>query len=97
MAQFDVYRFEGTLVLDCQSDLLAYLNTRVVVPLLEHSTELNPAARLNPAFEIQGRSYIMATQFVATVSASNLSEPVTSLADHHINIIGAMDVLLTGV
>lgn len=34
MAQFDVYRVRGNvLVLDCQSDLLSSLTSRFVVPL----------------------------------------------------------------
>ena len=35
MSQFDVYRIpDGPLVVDCQTDLLNYLQSRFVVPLL---------------------------------------------------------------
>lgn len=58
MVRFDVYRGIGgaDLLLDCQSDLLRDLNTRFVVPLQLLENAPQPARRLNPVFEIEGRS-----------------------------------------
>lgn len=97
MAQFDVHRVDGVLVVDCQSDLLASLNTRVVIPLLERDAGLKPATRLNPVLDVEGSPYVMATQFIATVPAQLLGSAIASLAARNIEIIGAMDFLLTGV
>lgn len=81
MAKFDVYRQKngGALVLDCQADLLGDLNTRLVVPLLPMSEAPAPAARLNPAFEVDGTRFVMVTQFAATVPMRELGEVVQSL------------------
>lgn len=98
MAQFDVWRTsEGALVIDCQSNLLKHLNTRLVVPLL-HADQFDAVARrLNPLFTIEETDYVMYTQFTATFPVSQLSEIVMNLDDDSLSIIGALDVLLTGV
>ena len=70
MPQFDVYRTrEGDLLLDCQSDALGHLTTRLAAPLLPADQSPDQRARLNPSFEIDGRSYVMVTQFAAAVNA----------------------------
>lgn len=98
MAQFDVWRTsEGALVIDCQSNLLKHLNTRLVVPLL-HADQFDVVARrLNPLFTIEETDYVMYTQFTATLPVSQLSEIVMNLDDDSLSITGALDVLLTGV
>jgi toxin CcdB len=98
MAKFDVFRRragEGYL-LDCQADLLSQLNTRFVVPLLPVEEAPKPAARLNPVFELEGKSYAMMTQFAAAVLVGELGERVASLADRDIEIINALDMLISG-
>ena len=98
MAKFDVYRMRqgGTLVIDCQADLLSDLSTRLVVPLLARSDAPKPAARLNPIFTIADEQMIMATQFAATVPCSELGEPLTSLRQHDLTIGNALDMLISG-
>ena len=69
MPKYDVFpnpSGDGFL-LDVQSDLLNDLNTRVVVPLLPSASAPKPATRLNPAFDINGESVVMVTQFMAAV------------------------------
>jgi toxin CcdB len=97
MAQFDVHRFDGGLVLDCQADLLDHLNSRFVVPLLPLDGAPKPAKRLNPIFEIDGQDHMMATQFASAVQRKDLGKFVTSLADRGLEITGAVDVLISGV
>jgi CcdB protein len=51
MAQFDVYR-------NANPELLEPLATRIVVPLCKlDAVGGKPAERLNPQFEIEGRSW----------------------------------------
>jgi toxin CcdB len=98
MARFDVYGLrqgEG-LVLDCQADLLRDLKTRFVVPLLPEDDAPRAADRLNPVFYLGGRSYVMATQFAATVHVRELADLVGSLQREEIAITNALDMLLTG-
>lgn len=99
MAQFDVHRLVrgNGLVIDCQSDLLAHLDTRFVAPLVQPSDLLPAARRLNPVFQLEGAPWAMQTQAAAAIRKRDLGEVVASLADRDTEIVGAFDVLLTGV
>ncbi len=97
MAQFDVHRLGDRLVIDCQSDLLAQLNTRVVVPLIPRGQAPAPAGRFNPLFAIDGADHVMDTQFTSAVERRELGAVVTSLADRSFEIVEAFDVLISGV
>ena len=99
MAQFDVHALKSGcgLVVDCQSDLLAQLNTRLVVPLLPSESAPQPAQRLNPRFTIAGHEHVMVTQFAAAVRVDELGEVVTSFRASSFEIVGALDVLVSGV
>lgn len=99
MARFDVYEncFGPGLLLDCQADLLSHLNTRLVAPLLPPEEAPRPALRLNPAFDVGGRRYLMVTQYAGAVELRELGAKVASLADQGREIMMALDFLLTGV
>ncbi|MBT2133508.1 CcdB family protein [Croceibacterium sp. LX-88] len=99
MAQFQVHRLTAgkTLVLDCQSDLLDPIDSRFVVPLIPLKDAPQPARKLNPVFSIGGEDYVMLTQAASAVHRRELGETVGSLAEHHIEIVGALNVLISGV
>ena len=97
MAQFDVRRLGDGLVVDCQSDLLNHIDTRFVVPLASDEFAAIAVRRLNPAFEIAGKTCIMVTQQAAAVPRIELGEVVTSLPDRSSEITDALDVLISGV
>lgn len=97
MARFDVFALKsGGYVLDCQADLLSDLNTRFVVPLLPESKAPPPARQLNPVFQIEGKGYLMATQFCAAISTSELEGKVASLHPEDRRIMNALDMLISG-
>lgn len=97
MAQFDVHRLsKDRLAIDCQADLLDYLASRLVVPLVPLDKAM-PARRLNPVFNIRGHDYVMLTEAAAAVPLRELGEVVASLADRSFEITGALDVLISGV
>jgi toxin CcdB len=98
MARFDVcgLRQGGGLVLDCQADLLADLKTRFVVPLLREAEAPKAADRLNPTFYLGGESFVMATQFAATVHVRELGDVIASFKREETAIANALDMLLTG-
>lgn len=97
MAQFDVWRTsDDDLVIDCQSDLLGHLNTRLVAPLLTSDQFEVVARQLNPLFMVDDVEYVMYTQFAAAVPTNQLEEKVTNLEDSHIIITNALDMLITG-
>lgn len=100
MARFDVYRSRtapATYLLDCQADLLSGLNTRFVVPLMSLEQAPKPAGRLNPGLAIEGRQVVMVTQFAAAILVAELGELVMSLQDDNSVLIGALDMLISGV
>lgn len=97
MAQFDVHEFAGGLVIDCQSDLLGHIASRLVVPLVPISGAPAPAGRLNPVFDIAGKRYVMVTESAGAVRTQSLGPIVASLSDRSFEITGAFDVLLSGV
>lgn len=97
MAQFDVYRLEtGEIVLDIQTDLLGYFDSRIVVPLM--SAELAPIAhpRLNPTFEIGDDRYIMVTQFATAIRTSSLLRSIADLTQRYDAIRSALDMIFLG-
>lgn len=96
MARFDVYNLTDTLVVDCQADLLDYLDRRFVVPLIPPEKIPAPIRRLHPQLEIDGRAYIMATHMAASVPVKLLSKRLLSLDRHQDAIAAALDMLLVG-
>ena len=97
LAQFDVHRFGGDLVVNCQSDLLSELETRAVVPLVPRARAPKAAGRFNPVFVIDGEDHVMTTQFIGAVERNRLGAVVASLVDRSYEITGAIDVLTGGV
>lgn len=98
MARFDVHRSRDgrDVLLDCQSDFLSHLATRFMVPLLPQ-TRISPAIqRLNPVFDVEGRSVVMYTQLAAAVPLRELGPPVASLSGEQDRIVAALDFLLSG-
>ena len=97
MAQFDVYRLQnGQLVVDLQTDLIGIEASRVVAPLRE-SGGYTSFPGLTPDIEFQGRAWIVRTQELAAVAASELGSTVGSLAEHRDALKRALDILIDGV
>jgi toxin CcdB len=105
MAQFDVFRNPNAAsraripyLLDVQSDLLDALATCIVVPLCKPEVlGGKPAERLNPAFDIDGRKFLMLTPELAGVPRKALGGRVGNLAAHRTEIIAALDIAFTGI
>jgi toxin CcdB len=97
MARYDVYPGSRGLgfLLDCQSDLLDDLDTRVVVPLMPVAG-FSPVLRLNPVFVVNNTTLIMATQLIFAIPCERLGRPVANLESEHFDIVRALDILLTG-
>lgn len=81
MARLDVYsrRRGAGVLLNIQADLIARLNTKVVVTLLPVGAAPTPADRLNPIFEVKGAKMSMATQFMAAAVLSELTLRIATL------------------
>jgi toxin CcdB len=102
MVQFDVHRNPKRgafpLLLDVQADLLSSLATRVVVPMTKLDPRgPKPISRLNPIAAVDGVKYALVFQELAAIPKSALGERVASLAGRRVDLIAALDLLLTGV
>lgn len=102
MAQFDLYHNPSggpyPLLLDIQADLLSSLATRVVVPMAKIGRQgPKPITRLNPVVKLGRVEYLLVFQELAAVPLSVLGPCCGSLAARRTELIGALDLLFTGI
>lgn len=105
MAQFSVYRNKNPdskgvypYLVDVQADLLEDLQTRVVIPLTKAATlTKKPLKTLTPAITIDGEQYIALTPQLAGIASADLGPRVTVIPEYREALIGALDLLITGV
>jgi toxin CcdB len=105
MPQFAVYknrddatRGQFPLLLDVQSDLLEALKTRVVLPLSPAVTAKARAMQsLTPNITVAGKEYLMVTPQLAGISVRELGTLVDTVPSESGKIIGAIDLLISGI
>jgi toxin CcdB len=104
MSQFDAHRNpvqpdsdRMPFVLDVQSESLDALPTRVVVPLLRAELLRDRIRRLHPEFLIGDMRVVMVTTEIGTLPRGTLGVSIVSLHNRRDDIIGAIDMLITGV
>ena len=98
MAQFDVHSIEGHgLVVNCQSDLLNDLRSRVVAPLRKPDEPTVSHSRLNPLVRINQTEYRVAVQFLRAVDNRLLGEKIGSLLDYEYDLKAAIDMIVSGL
>ena len=99
MRRFDYFHDEDGkgYLLNVQSEMLVGLNTAAVVPLVPAKTVRTPIRNLNPVFQIDGKDYLMRTQFLGAVPKSMLKNSAGSLSQMYSEIMNALDMLFTGV
>jgi toxin CcdB len=104
MAQFDVFfnkdprsKRRTPYLLDIQSDLLASLATRLVVPLRPRADATAPTIeRLHPIVAMEVTPYVAVVSEMAAIPRVALGGRFSSLAGHRKAILDACDLLLTG-
>jgi toxin CcdB len=99
VAQFNIHRLgrRDRLAVDCQSDLLDHIQTRFVIPLIPIADAPPATGYLNPVVQHDGQSYMLLTQTASAVDKRDLGARVGSLESRRLEIIRAIDVLITGV
>ncbi|RYD49169.1 MAG: hypothetical protein EOP60_14355, partial [Sphingomonadales bacterium] len=89
MAQLNVHPTStGILVVDCQHDALSHLDTRIVIPLMPAESTPPGADRLHPIVDIDGRPFVLATQFLASVPRRDLKGAIASVEADRYAILG---------
>lgn len=104
MAQWKVYRNRNVqtckqfpLLLDVQSDLLSDLQSCVAVPLMTYNKNSSPTfSRLTPVINIDNADYLMLTPQLAGIHRKELGDEVADLSAQRIELMNAVDFLLTG-
>ena len=97
MARLDIYRTTtGTVLLDCQSDILAHLNTRFVVPLASPDDAVEVDPKLTPLLHVAGDELLMLTHFAAAVPVTALGKRFGSAIDQDFTVSKALDMLISG-
>lgn len=105
MAQFDVYpnpskasRAHYPYFVDIQSSLLTDLATRIVIPLGKHSALGSQSMRgLTPEISFDDQQLLLMTPQVSSVREKHLKNPVGSLLHFRDQIVGALDLAITGI
>lgn len=95
MAQFDLYRIGGALVVDLQTDLIPIEDTRIVAPLLDGERYAS-FPRLTPLVDVDGVTYVVRIQQLAAVRAKQLGAPIGSIRTHADDLLRALDILTRG-
>jgi toxin CcdB len=100
--QFDVHRLKrgsvATLAIDLQDGSLARLPTRIMAPLVPVKRyDEQPFSGLNPVVEVRGVDHVILFQDLASVPVQALGEVVESLAARRYELVGALDLLFTGI
>ncbi|MEI6388776.1 MAG: CcdB family protein [Spirochaetota bacterium] len=104
MAQFRIHantnsdtKAEFPFLLDVQSDLLSDLETRMVIPLASHSNpKYKSISQLTPLIEVKGKKYLALTPLMAGISKRVLGPEAADASKLRHDLIGAVDLLITG-
>ena len=105
MPQFTIYQNKNTqskkeypLLLDIQTNLLDSLQTTVVVPLKKFETNKDKVlTQLTPILTIEKVDYLMLTPQLAGIQRKELGKAIADVEYARIEILNALDFLLTGI
>jgi len=105
MAQFEVYpnpskstKAHYPYLVDVQSALLADLTTRIVIPLGKRSSFGSEAMQgLTPEITFEDQELLLLTPQISSVPEKHLKKPIGSLSHFREQIIGALDLAITGI
>lgn len=103
MSQYCVYKNNSItkknypFLLDVQSELLSYLDTRLVIPLSLMGNFNNQLIRnVNILIRIQNKDYILLTQQMAAIPVGMIGEEMMFCEEHRQEILRCIDFLVTG-
>jgi toxin CcdB len=98
MSKYDLHptRVDDEYLLDVQTDLLDVQSTRMMVPVLPEADVPNALRSLHPVFDINGKSFVLATHLMGAVPMLALRPPVKNLSEHHDQVTRALDFLFQG-
>jgi toxin CcdB len=103
MGQFDVYvnrqkpRNGKPFLLDIQSPMLEDLATRVVIPLLDGSSQGWAIEHLNIELNVNGHNMLLSPTEIHYVRIEDLGQKVANLAPQRQAVLSALEFLVMGI
>jgi hypothetical protein len=79
-----------------QSDHLDALDTRIVAPLVA-PTKIEHFERLMPEVNVVGKHYVVVVQEMGAFPVRMMEAPVANLDADRYRLVGALDLLFTGI
>lgn len=79
-----------------QDPLFDQLTTRVVAPLIPLKAFGKPLAHLTPVISVADKSFVVSIAEIAGVPIAALGQKIDSVSENRLEIISALDFLVTG-
>ncbi|WP_168403505.1 CcdB family protein [Erwinia amylovora] len=105
MKQFAVYKNKSRnkqaypYFIDVQADMLAHLNTRLVMPLTQKSNSNSQVKTLTPFITIEQVDYVVLATMITTTDVKNLKaeDAVMDASYLRDQLISAIDMMILGI
>lgn len=105
MKQFAVYKNKSRnkqaypYFIDVQSDMLAHLNTRLVMPLTQKANSNSQVKALTPVVTIEQVNYVVLTTMITTTDVKNLTDGDAVMDASYLRdqLVSAIDMMILGI
>ncbi|AXF76333.1 CcdB family protein [Xenorhabdus sp. PR6a] len=105
MKQFAVYKNKSRnkqaypYFIDVQADMLAHLNTRLVMPLTQKANSNSQVKALTPVITIEQVDYVILTTMITTTDVKNLKDEDAIINASHLRdqLVAAIDMMILGI
>ncbi|HBY2168558.1 TPA: plasmid maintenance protein CcdB [Klebsiella pneumoniae] len=105
MKQFAVYKNKSRnkqaypYFIDVQADMLAHLNTRLVMPLTQKANSNSQVKALTPIITIDQIDYVVLATMITTTDVKNLKDEDAVMDASHLRdqLVSAIDMMILGI
>lgn len=105
MKQFAVYKNKSRnkqaypYFIDVQADMLAHLNTRLVMPLTQKANSNSQVKILTPVVTIEQVDYVVLATMITTTDVKNLKDDDVIMDASYLRdqLVSAMDMMILGI
>jgi toxin CcdB len=103
--QFTVYKNRSRnkqaypYFIDVQADMLAHLNTRLVMPLTQKANSNSQVKVLTPVITIEQVDYVVLATMITTTDVKNLKDEDAIMDASHLRdqLVSAIDMMILGI
>lgn len=85
--------------INVQSDMLAHLNTRLVMPLTQKANSNSQVKALTPVVTIEQVGYVVLTTMITTTDVKNLKDGDAVMDASYLRdqLVSAIDMMILGI